>query len=913
MKHSILNTLPATLRTLLASVAAAATIVAAVPAHSAATITILNADPAGVGFNDSTAAAPVGGNSGTTLGQQRLIAFQAAAAKWGATLDSSVTIVVRATWEALTCDATSAVLGSAGAATVHTNFANAPFSGTLYSAALANKLAGTDLNGATQEMTARFNINLGQPGCLTGTFFYLGLDNNHGANTDLVTVLTHEFAHGLGFQTFTSSSSGSQFNATPSVYDRFLVNVTTGKNWLQMTDAERSASAINPGQLAWNGPRVASDVPSALIGTPRLVVNAPAGLAGNYLVGVAGFGPPLNNAGVTGDLVLVNDLTGTLTDGCEALAPGSLTGVIALMDRGNCNFTIKVKNAQNAGAIAAVIADNAAGTPPPGLGGADATITIPSVRITLADGNTFKTALGSGAVNIKLYVDPTARAGVDMFEKPLMFSPNPVQSGSSVSHWDTTAFPNQLMEPSINGDLTHEVTPPADLSFSLMRDVGWVATALPSTIAKTAGDLQATPVNGSLATAPSVTISPAVAGLTVTWTVNTATAASASFPSTSSRFATSTTNASGVATAPTLTANGSVGAYSMNATVPGAGTTTFTLSNIASLLPDLTITKTHIGSFARSFSGATYVATVTNSGGAAKTAGLSVSVTDAPPSGISVIGMEGPGWTCTTLPTCTRSDALAAGASYPQISITVAVAPNATSPQDNVVNVSTAATETSTGNNSATDSTTIVTTPTNTVTVTKAGTGSGIVFSRENWISCGPVCQASYANGSVVRLTATAPGGSVFTGWLGACTGTAATCEFTVGGPVNVVATFAPSPLAARILDIDDNNAYEAAFDGVLVLRHLFGLTGSALSNGATGTGANPARVADPALRDYLSNVLPYFDIDGDGQVLATTDGLILLRKLLGFTGTTAIIGATSPTATRTAQDIDAYYLTLRP
>jgi hypothetical protein len=61
-------------------------------AFGAATITIVNGDPAGVGFNDTTVVAPVGGNTGTTLGAQRLIAFQAAADKWGATLTSTVTI-----------------------------------------------------------------------------------------------------------------------------------------------------------------------------------------------------------------------------------------------------------------------------------------------------------------------------------------------------------------------------------------------------------------------------------------------------------------------------------------------------------------------------------------------------------------------------------------------------------------------------------------------------------------------------------------------------------------------------------------------------------------------------------------------------------------------------------------------------
>ena len=68
-----------------------------------ATVTIISGDPANVGFNDPTPVAPVGGNTGTTLGQQRMIAFQAAANKWGATLASNVNIRVSAVWTSLTC------------------------------------------------------------------------------------------------------------------------------------------------------------------------------------------------------------------------------------------------------------------------------------------------------------------------------------------------------------------------------------------------------------------------------------------------------------------------------------------------------------------------------------------------------------------------------------------------------------------------------------------------------------------------------------------------------------------------------------------------------------------------------------------------------------------------------------------
>src|SRR4249920_1107087 len=140
-------------------------------AHGAATITILNGDPAGVGFNDATPAAPVGGNAGTTLGQQRLIAFQAAANKWGATLTSTITISVLSTFEPLTCTASGAVLGSAGATEIFADFTGAPFPGTWYSFALANKISGINQHLGSAQIRARFNVNLGQAGCLTGIFF----------------------------------------------------------------------------------------------------------------------------------------------------------------------------------------------------------------------------------------------------------------------------------------------------------------------------------------------------------------------------------------------------------------------------------------------------------------------------------------------------------------------------------------------------------------------------------------------------------------------------------------------------------------------------------------------------------------------------------------------------------------------
>ena len=452
-------------------------------ALAAATISIVNADGVGVGFNDTTVVAPVGGNTGTTLGDQRLIAFQAAAAKWGATLTSSVPIRISARWTALACTATSAVLGSAGANEVFEDFTGAIVTGHWYGKALADKLATTDLDSATEDISANFNVNLGQAGCMTGTSFYLGLDGIHGTDIDLVTVLEHEFGHGLGFQTFTNGSSGNQFLGSPSIWDDFLFDTSTAKNWTAMTAPERAASALNTGKLVWTGAHVLAAVPTVLqAGSPLLTVSAPASVAGTYMVGTAAFGPALDSPGVSGEVAQLVDTAPDRGLACNTplstLNTAMLAGKIALVDRGICTFVVKVKNAQDAGAIGVIVVDNAAGSPPGGLGGTDPTITIPAVRITLADGNVLKTALATrsrmhSGLMANLGVNTTLRAGADASGRPLMYAPNPYQSGSSVSHWDTSAFPNQLMEPAINNDLTHEVTPPNDLTFPLLQDIGW--------------------------------------------------------------------------------------------------------------------------------------------------------------------------------------------------------------------------------------------------------------------------------------------------------------------------------------------------------------------------------------------------------------------------------------------------------
>lgn len=489
-----------------ARVALIACTVAGMAAAQAASIVIANRDPAGVGFNDPTPVAPVGGNNGTTLGQQRWNVYQFVANNWGAALDSAVPITVSAGWEALSCTSTSATLGSASAWNAWRNFPNAPKANTWYPQALANKLANVgqslaDYYGQPDDGTGygnvdiktQFNVNLGNTGCLDGSAFYLGLDGNVPAGQiNFVETLLHELGHGLGFALFTTSAAtGAQYDGSPSVWEDFMVDSTTGKRWTQMTDAERVTSAINFRQLAWAGQNAMLGVPQVLAmgptPVPALRIAGPnAGpVAGTKAFGTASFGPSLSPTPVMADVMPVASQTtaaGVTGPGCGPLTPLdslAVRGHIALIDRGACGFAVKVKNAQNAGAIGVLIGNTATGAFG-NMGGADPTITIPALMVTYADSNALKTQLltrsrtASGVTaSMSAALTGGLYMGTDGMNRPLLFTPNPRIGGSSVSHWDTSATPDLLMEPYITPNLGLIVGPPKDLTLPLLKDLGW--------------------------------------------------------------------------------------------------------------------------------------------------------------------------------------------------------------------------------------------------------------------------------------------------------------------------------------------------------------------------------------------------------------------------------------------------------
>ena len=110
-------------------------------------------------------------------------------------------------------------------------------------------------------------------------------------------------------------------------------------------------------------------------------------------------------------------------------------------------------------------------------------------------------------------------------------------------------------------------------------------------------------------------------------------------------------------------------------------------------------------------------------------------------------------------------------------------------------------------------------------------------------------------------------------------------------------------------LDIDGNGSVSAATDGLLLLRRLLGFGGTRLVDGAVGTtsgGQSPIRPDANSIERYVdelrnSNSL---DLDGDGKTLPTTDGLIALRAMLGMSGSAALAGVTGSTSVLSWTDV---------
>lgn len=361
---------------------------------------ILSADD---GFQDDRPFTPEGGNDATTLGEARLNAFEGVLDAWAQTLSSDVRVDVLVFFTPLPCSPSGAALAGAGPTLIFRDFPQAEKAGTWYPVALAEALLGenasgdpvTDPENGSPDIVVFVNSEIDN-GCLgEGTRFYYGLDGEDPPNqVDFAPVVLHELAHGLGFTSLTSGQTGARIAGVPAIWEHFVHDDSTGKLWIDMTDDERRESAVNDRFLSWKGAGATAAAGVALEGgTVRITIDSDE-IDGTFPAQPASFGPALEIAPFSGEVACLEDglEDPTVLNGCSDLVnAGELAGKVALVDRGQCQFTTKVIHAQRAGAIGVIVANNAGNSLPP-MGGSSDAITIPSVGVSHDVGNALRQA-----------------------------------------------------------------------------------------------------------------------------------------------------------------------------------------------------------------------------------------------------------------------------------------------------------------------------------------------------------------------------------------------------------------------------------------------------------------------------------------------------------------------------------------
>jgi hypothetical protein len=148
-----------------------------------------------------------------------------------------------------------------------------------------------------------------------------------------------------------------------------------------------------------------------------IIVTSPSGISGSYVAKQNSFNPgrvdlPVAPDFLQSDLVLYLDSSGGTSQACVVSSnAAAMNGKIVLVRRGNCTFAVKVKAAQNAGAIAVIVVNNVEGEIV--MSGADASITIPAISVSQSIGENIIDQMKTQVVNVKIQLDEAAFVNSD--------------------------------------------------------------------------------------------------------------------------------------------------------------------------------------------------------------------------------------------------------------------------------------------------------------------------------------------------------------------------------------------------------------------------------------------------------------------------------------------------------------------
>jgi uncharacterized repeat protein (TIGR01451 family) len=423
---------------------------------------------------------------------------------------------------------------------------------------------------------------------------------------------------------------------------RILITTsTTASNIYAITLPSLAASLV--GALG-GGTTATGDLSTIVITAPSITVTKTDGVANTY-----------QGASLTYTVVVTNSGTYTVTATVADTIPAGLTGATWTCAPSAGSSCAAASGSGNIATSATLLASGTA------------TYTI-TATVTASSGTIANTVTAnppawitdaSPANNTATDTD-TVVAAADLSITKTTASTFTVGSNAVYTLTATNSGPQ-----SAAGTITVSDTLPAGLTYVSATGTGWACGAAGQTVTCT----RAGPVTSGT-TLPAITLTVAVGAAAAPSVTNTATVAS-------------------------------------NTTLdPDATDNSSSVTRPVTLPTDLTIAKSHAGNFTQGQNGS-YSITVTNSGGVASSG--TVTVTDTLPAGLTPGTATGTGWTCNTVGqtvTCTRSDALAAGSSYPAITVPVTVAPNSSLSLTNTATVSGGG-DSNAGNNSSSDPTTI--------------------------------------------------------------------------------------------------------------------------------------------------------------------------------------------------------------
>lgn len=234
-------------------------------------------------------------------------------------------------------------------------------------------------------------------------------------NLFYINNMMHDLTFRYGFNEAAGNFQARNYSGGQGGNDHVNAQAMDGKDvrtntTLCPTGCVSNANFATPADGA--SPRMQMYVWSLAGGSKNVTIVSPASIAGAIETGSAetGFGAAITATPVTGDAAFVSDGSANPTQGCGTITT-NLTGKIALIDRGTCEFGAKALNAQRKGAIGVVICNIDEATNISMLAGAvGSQVTVPVTLIKRSDCDRIKLALNSGTVRLSL-VNPTATSG----------------------------------------------------------------------------------------------------------------------------------------------------------------------------------------------------------------------------------------------------------------------------------------------------------------------------------------------------------------------------------------------------------------------------------------------------------------------------------------------------------------------